>query len=117
MPAPTLSLPNLPFVRLMPMGNSKGSAYRSAKSLACATGSCHIGRRDGGVPIMPGLGRQKSVMRQKGFMPPAYRIGDRRATKRHGALIQKVDNRPQESHRRRDGLLTTIGLLLYQAGI
>jgi len=46
------------------MGNSasgaEGSAYRSAKSLACAAGSCHIGRGDGGVPIMAG-GRGRSL--------------------------------------------------------
>ncbi len=35
-----------------------GSAYRSAKSRACAAGSCQMGRSDGGVPIVAGLQKE-----------------------------------------------------------
>jgi len=47
------------------------------------------------VPIMPGLRRKKSAMRRKGFIPPAYRIRDRRATgATREALTPKALNTP-----------------------
>ena len=88
MPAVTLSIADFPgeFAGLMPDGQVPQRSVKAGhtgrrKSLACAAGSCHKDRRDGGASIMPGSGRKKPAMRQKGSMPPAHHIENDRAAK------------------------------------